>query len=100
METTNIERIQRRLVCILVDGERLRRQAEPVRADAEGYLPPDMDELKAIIDDITLSVSELYRLLPGGLLPTAATLRAIEREAAEATVRCTAKGTQSRRQAR
>jgi hypothetical protein len=80
MEIVNVERIQRQLVSIIVEGARLKHEARIVSEGAEGCLLQAAEDVNQTAARINISISELYNLLPKQFLPTAATLRAFELE--------------------
>ena len=78
LNTVNVEGIQRQLVSIIVESSRLKHEMQGMRDAVD-----PASRLEGLIRTavrIDTSIRSLYRMLPEELLPTAATLRDIERD--------------------
>ena len=80
METVDVERIQRQIVLLIVESARLKHEAKTVSESVGDVLVSSVEDLGSTAERITVSIVDLYALLPEEFLPTAGTLRAIERD--------------------
>jgi len=82
MSSINTRRIQRQIVAVIVEAARLNYEAQQVVGGHAQPAAAELEVLKQTAERVNASISALYRLLPRELLPTAATLQAIEIEQA------------------